>query len=318
LFLKPRVFFRYIFCFYLFYVALGLKHLINNLIMKKIYILAAMVAFAFNSNAQFDDDFDFYALGDISAQSANWTTWSGTDGSAEDADVSDAQANSGANSLYVSAGNDMLMLTGDRSAGTWTWQYDVYVVAGSAGFLGTMSGTTTEFALQMYFDDADEGTVLTDPTGAVVGDFVLPTGAWVTHRWVINLDDGTAVITQNGDEIYSGDFFRNELQSVDIWDDGGADFYMDNVIFVEGEILDTNDFTANSFSVYPNPVSNVMNIESTGVVSNVTVYDVLGKVVLQSTPGTVSPRIDTSILSSGAYLVNVTIDGASKTVKIIK
>ena len=93
--------------------------------------------------------------------------------------------------------------------------------------------------------------------------------------------------------------------------------YHDDFIFVSG-VLGSDDFTAANFSVYPNPVKNVLNISSTNVVESVVVYDVLGKVVLNVNPGVASPSIDTSALSSGAYLVNVTIDGSSKTIKVIK
>jgi hypothetical protein len=62
----------------------------------------------------------------------------------------------------------------------------------------------------------------------------------------------------------------------------------------------------------------MLNIKSTSAVDNVTVYDILGKVVLQENPGTISPAINMSNLASGSYLVKVTIGDSSKTVKILK
>ena len=118
--------------------------------MKKIYILATMVAFAFTANAQIvDDEFEFYQLGDIDAQSPSWRTWSDAPGNAEDADVTDLQNNTvgGDKSLNIGAGNDMLLLFGDLTTGVYSWQYDLYLEPGSSGFLGMMSETTTEFAL---------------------------------------------------------------------------------------------------------------------------------------------------------------------------
>ena len=88
-------------------------------------------------------------------------------------------------------------------------------------------------------------------------------------------------------------------------------------IFAEGS-LGAEDFNADVFSVYPNPVVNTLNINSADAVQNVTVYDVLGKVVMNLNPGVVSPSLDMSALSSGAYIVNVTINGTSKSVKVIK
>jgi len=96
-----------------------------------------------------------------------------------------------------------------------------------------------------------------------------------------------------------------------------SDFYMDEYIFAEGT-LGAEDFNADVFSVYPNPVVNTLNIQTADTVQNVTVYDVLGKVVMNLNPGVVSPAIDMSSLNAGAYLVNVTINGTSKSVKVIK
>ena len=89
-------------------------------------------------------------------------------------------------------------------------------------------------------------------------------------------------------------------------------------MFDSGNLLGSNDFEANSFRFYPNPVKDVLNINTVSIVDVITVYDVLGKVVLQANPDTISPSIEMSALSSGAYLVQVTIGNASKTVKVIK
>jgi len=288
--------------------------------MKKIYLLAlAAFALSFSVNAQVEDNFDFYNLGDIDAQSTDWITWSDDPGGAEDADVSDVEASSGDQSLYNSVGNDMLLLLGDNTAGVWSWEYQVYLDAGSSGFLGSMSASLTEFALQMYFNDATEGTAFRSPAGDWLDTFTIPQEVWVTHRWVIDLDAGTAIVTQDGTEIYNGDFFRNALQSIDVWsDDANTSYYMDNVQFVDGLIGAADDFSADKFSVYPNPVQDILNIRSTTLVETIAIYDVLGKLVLETAPDAISPSVNMSGLTTGVYLVKVTIDGASKTVKVIK
>jgi hypothetical protein len=107
---------------------------------------------------------------------------------------------------------------------------------------------------------------------------------------------------------------------------GGADlfadnatnnYYIDAVRFAEG-VLGADDFSGDVFSVFPNPVVNTLNIKSAIAVDNVTIYDVLGKQVLSVNPDAISPSVDMSALSSGAYLVNVTIGNASKTIKVLK
>jgi hypothetical protein len=289
--------------------------------MKKIYILALVVfGFAFTANAQFEDDFEDYLAGPISDQSPLWGTWSGGTGDAEDALVSTDQASNGVNAVHFVGGNDMLLSFGPTVGGTFTWQYKVWLTDGSSGFLGTMSESTVAFGLQMRFNDATVGTTFTNAGNAVVGDpFVIPQEEWVTFSWAMDLDADTVVVTMNGDEIYDDVLeLGGTFDVVDIWaDDANTDFFMDEVVFVEG-VLGATDFNENLFSVYPNPVVNTLNISSKAVVNSVVVYDLLGKIVVNTTSNAVSPAIDMSQLASGTYLVNVTIGDASKTIKVIK
>ena len=48
------------------------------------------------------------------------------------------------------------------------------------------------------------------------------------------------------------------------------------------------------------------------------VYSILGKQVLEESPNAFSSSLDMSALSSGVYLVAVTMDGISKTFKVVK
>ena len=94
--------------------------------------------------------------------------------------------------------------------------------------------------------------------------------------------------------------------------------FVDDVDYRQGNVLSNDEFSATNFSVYPNPVKDVLNIESATAVDSIEVYDVLGKRVLTASPDRISPSIDMSALTSGAYMVKVTIGNASKTVKVIK
>ena len=294
--------------------------------MKKIYILAiAAFAFTLNMNAQFEDDFESYDEGTITDQSANFYNWSGDGGGAESGTVTSEQASNGTKSLYVTTGNDFIFdFDGGVSGGIHTWQYNLYLNDGSTGFLGLMSSGPQDdvtFGAGLYINEPNNasgsGIFI---GGAITGDFFeIPEGEWVTVAMVMNLDEDTMSVTVGGSEVYNGPLaLEGEgLVAADIWDNGGADFYMDEYVFVEGT-LGAEDFNADVFSVYPNPVVNTLNINSADAVQNVTVYDVLGKVVMNVNPGIVSPSLDMSSLNAGVYLVNVTINGTSKSVKVIK
>jgi hypothetical protein len=312
--------------------------------MKKFYILAAFVAFAFNANAQVDftEDFDGFALGDISAQSPDFRTWSGPDGSAEDADVVNTQSASGTQAMNVVAGNDQIFLVpGAPTTGTYMVQWKMLVFTGTKGYFNMQAAFTAEpspwaqalMGGNVYFncDGSGDGTTATgivsgatDCTGATQ-TFTYPEGTWFTITNIYDLDAQTwgmdidGVMQFTGEPLAFGSQVFESLAGFDFFSVDSSYFYfVDDLKTGPDLFLATEDFSKDNFSVYPNPVQDVLNIKSAQVVDAVTVYDLLGKVVLQAQPGTVSPALDMSALNNGAYLVKVTIGNASKTVKVLK
>jgi hypothetical protein len=73
---------------------------------KPLLLLIGTFVSTFSFSQLFSDDFEGYAAGSyVGPQSTSWTTWSGTEGGAEDAQVTNNQASSGTNSIYI--GNPM-------------------------------------------------------------------------------------------------------------------------------------------------------------------------------------------------------------------
>lgn len=310
--------------------------------MKKIYILAALVAFAFTTNAQIiDDEMEFYDLGEMGAQNpAVWSVWSGTPTgpSGEDLIVTDDEANSGTQSGFVGDGGaqDVLLLLGNQDAGTYTLEFQMYIPAGKTGYFnlqgetengGANGGTGIFNSPNLVFNNTQSANGAPGLGGAYpnIADpdptysWAYPEDEWFTVSIFYDIAGPTWQMTVAGDAVDAQPFDADGIiGGVDFFSiDGNNTYYIDDVLFVEGT-LGNDEFSAANFSVYPNPVQDRLNIQSTNTVDAVVVYDVLGKVVLSTTPGAVSPSIDMSNLSSGAYLVNITIDGASKTVKVIK
>lgn len=76
---------------------------------------------------------------------------------------------------------------------------------------------------------------------------------------------------------------------------------------------------AGSFSVYPNPATNVINVSnSADVINNVTITDLNGRTVKQVTVGVNDAQINISDLAQGVYILNATSNGKSFTQKIVK
>jgi len=84
------------------------------------------------------------------------------------------------------------------------------------------------------------------------------------------------------------------------------------------ETVGTDEFADNNFSYYPNPVEQRLNFETNGLVKDVTIFNMLGQEVLNVQPEKVSPQINLSGLQYGTYMMRVSIDGTTRTFRIIK
>ena len=82
--------------------------------------------------------------------------------------------------------------------------------------------------------------------------------------------------------------------------------------------LGNNSFDNANFSLYPNPVKDVLNLSYNQEISNVEVYNLLGQKVVSNKYNSNSAQVDMSNLSMGAYVVQVTANGQVKTIKVIK
>ena len=295
--------------------------------MKKLYLLlVAICVFVFSSNAQLiDDNFDFYIPGPMGNQAPWWTTWSGVTGTAEDIQVVTDNSNSGAQSGYIGPGGvfpDAVLLLGNQSTGQYTVQWQMFVPAGAVAYWNIQDDEipglqwNDEFYVGITASGGAFGVITSLQTGLTVP---YPEDQWFLIKHEIDMDALTYSIEVDGAPFLTNEFYiGSQLGAIDFFSiDANNEYWVDDVLYLD-EILGTDDFSAENFSVYPNPVQDVLNINTTSVVDTINVYDVLGKLVLQSQPDAVSPSIDMSTLASGAYLVQVTIDNTSKTVKIIK
>lgn len=83
-------------------------------------------------------------------------------------------------------------------------------------------------------------------------------------------------------------------------------------------VLGKDDFGRNAFSVYPNPVKDILNISYTAEITSVTVHNLLGQQVIATQPNATEVKIDLSGLAEATYIVNVTAGNTVKTIKVVK
>lgn len=307
--------------------------------MKNFYLfILATFTLIFSTHAQvFEDDFEFYVLGDMGIQNPSvWSVWNG-----------DPEAGGG---IFVVEGNggqvgyigpnsvqDALLLLNNQTSGVYFLEFEMFISASSTAYFNIQGETETNVGTGYQGAGAggagvfNSGNLYFNNAGAAPGvfedDATGETGFYPEDEWFpvfieIDVDASTYLISIDGMLVHSvpvpfqGD---STLGAIDFFSiDANNNYWIDNIIFWDGVIIGTEDFSPTNFSIYPNPVVDLLHVRSANTVSIIRVYDVLGTLVQVSTPDAISPSIDMSALNSGVYVVEVTIGGASKTMKVIK
>ncbi|MEW4922587.1 T9SS type A sorting domain-containing protein [Algibacter sp. 2305UL17-15] len=129
--------------------------------------------------------------------------------------------------------------------------------------------------------------------------------------------------------VYCGTGNNNVVQSLQ----DGATYYIQVVpfpvtckglacgdfsIMVSGNVLSNEEFATNQFKVYPNPVSDVLKINTQKELKNIQVYNILGKQLISIVPNNLETILDFSDFSSGHYILKLNSKHASKIIKVFK
>jgi hypothetical protein len=86
-----------------------------------------------------------------------------------------------------------------------------------------------------------------------------------------------------------------------------------------GEFLSTTSYSNSSkLSIYPNPVGNLLTIDSDTIIKEIKILNVLGTVVYSAKQKSNKVTIDLESYTSGVYLVTVYDDFGATTKKIVK
>jgi predicted aconitase with swiveling domain len=89
-------------------------------------------------------------------------------------------------------------------------------------------------------------------------------------------------------------------------------------IVIDGTFLGLEEDEISSVSAYPNPVSNLWNVQAREAITEISVYNLLGQAVIMASPNSDTYQVDMTSLDSGIYLANVKTETGNKTIRIIK
>ena len=94
--------------------------------------------------------------------------------------------------------------------------------------------------------------------------------------------------------------------------------YLDNIYLHKNTTLSTDEFDSGIFKVYPNPTSTSWTISGNTLITEVTVYDILGKRILTLSTNNNNVSVSTINMSAGMYFARIESVNGIQTVKLIK
>lgn len=225
-------------------------------------------------------------------------------------------------SELVTLGNDLYVLCGVPSWGPQTAIASLHKIN-----LSTDTATnvfTFPSGIKAFHMDTD-GT-----------DFFITAGADI-YKYTVSTNTLTAspLIATPVTDIYMGIYGMNVINN-NIYVADANGYVLDGKVYVyslQGSLLNTftvgkipNHFYKSrtslsvenpsmvSVSVYPNPASDILNIQTTESITNVTAYNIAGQKVLQVSTQT----INVSSLKTGVYILKVETTKGSATLKFVK
>lgn len=82
--------------------------------------------------------------------------------------------------------------------------------------------------------------------------------------------------------------------------------------------LSVSDISYSDFTYYPNPVNNQLTLKASTSIENIKIYNLSGQIITSLEPGSVQANVESENWSAGIYIMKVTINGVTRSFKIIK
>lgn len=165
-------------------------------------------------------------------------------------------------------------------------------------------GETVRF--RIFFRDLQTNSIthikVTKPDGSILYDYNF-VSEWVDYsavwaQWLFPIDN----TSQDGVHTVTVQFGGNTYETI---------FGVNTELSVEG-------FVENKITLYPNPATELVYVNSVENIDAVGIYDLTGRQVQMQHPNALAAKVDVSGFSSGVYLVKVASGAKTQTFKISK
>ena len=118
--------------------------------------------------------------------------------------------------------------------------------------------------------------------------------------------------------VVANNLTRGDVAQIVITTANVDNVWYDNIYLHKNTTLSSESFNTAKVKLYPNPAATVLNLEATGAIQNIAVYNVLGQEVLNKSINAAAHQLDITSLNAGIYVVKTTIDGTTSATKFIK
>lgn len=195
------------------------------------------------------------------------------------------------------------------------------VPAGGATLTYKIGAVDPDFFEEHYavyvIDAAEYDAILeglqADPPTATIGDYLALLTTPVIEETLTTVMATSKTVNIEG---LDGESVRIVFRHYDVTD--VFIIALDDVVVSNGT-ADTEDFTSNQLSVFPNPTSDIVNITNAVGLNAVQVMDINGRTVKSVNFNNVSEAsINISNLTSGVYMMSIASENGTSTQKIIK
>jgi len=294
--------------------------------MKKITLLAAIFA-VFTMNAQVTiwedgfetyDDFSFDVIGDYSQIDVDGDSTYGS----SDYDFTNENYTGTAiifNPSMASpdaTGTDWDVMTGDKglyfvaSTGDVSGSpvNDDYLITPQIDFSGAV-GSSFSFWAKSITDQygLERFEVLLSTTGTAVADFTVDLGGGELQAPIVYTEYSYDLSAYDGQQVYIAIHYMAQDSFV---------LQMDNFL-AEAASLSVTDNSFENFSYYLDANSN-LSLKANLPIESIQLFNMLGQEVVSQKLANTNEIVNISSLETGIYIVNVNINGQSKSFKIIK
>jgi Secretion system C-terminal sorting domain len=150
-------------------------------------------------------------------------------------------------------------------------------------------------------------------------------GSWIPGQWynlrieIDHVTDKNVKYYLNNQLVHTSALGSKVVRANDLnfeFDNDGSGFIVDNIIIKDMDQMAVSDVSKSQTNVYPNPVSEFLNIRTDDKIKSVKIYDAAGNLV--KVENNHLSIINIASLPKGNYMVTIETDKGSETKKIIK